>query len=746
MDAGAEIPQNLPEIAGRYGHQKGERIAPDFSLEEENLKISISVQGNEFGLPEFAIEQLQISAKLANHYKKILCGSSAVVQKDGGRELSSHLSELTVSFSRSAAEAAALQDADGFEITEQLLNEDATKLKELGSFDALVDYHNVKQKETGLNVNRIDSFLSEDKNYGKIREMVDTGMVIDTSEEFKPIHRTADFRNLQKKLLPVYRKAVAGMHAQHKVLLFRVEDIPADVYKNMHTANEYHWRPEPGKIAGRPLLDCSNCAPGEIPLNSEETKEMGIQRYQKVSLPTFRDILIAWDNYRIDRKMQWKDMWIFKADISGCFNQLHWSKSAVQLMGFMLQLGILMIMLTCGFGVGVTPMGWSLIGDAMNRKINTVSACVVFTFVDDYLGGGSKDDALSSQEITQQTIKGVVGPEGLSEKKNVFSQEAEILGIMVNCIEETIRPKDKALDKLFFVLFSVDINELQSLQYWQCISSLVNLYSPYMRGMRPFVAAINHMTKKSVKHKAKATPSACFAIAMWRAAIVICMLDPEALSVSIISYLRNPRMKRVHPVVSDASPWRLCAALYHPVTSVLLGWATLRLPYAKDLEGRSQGHREYLGYLFSVLVILQYIKLNSLDSESFQYQWINDNQGAIQWASKDKCSSLASQFTCMAVSQLHMFSKLYAEEPDYLPGIEMGEIDAMSRMRDGETLDSDRIRKVCPSLERSLELKMDTPLVQELFKLCDPSIQLDHESSHHAAFERVYTLVKKILV
>jgi hypothetical protein len=318
-------------------------------------------------------------------------------------------------------------------------------------------------------------------------------------------------------------------------------------------------------------------------------------------------------------------------------------------MGFMLQLGILMIMLTCGFGVGVTPMGWSLIGDAMNRKINTVSACVVFTFVDDYLGGGSKDDALSSQEITQQTIKGVVGPEGLSEKKNVFSQEAEILGIMVNCIEETIRPKDKALDKLFFVLFSVDINEVQSLQYWQCISSLVNLYSPYMRGMRPFVAAINHMTKKSVKHKAKATPSACFAIAMWRAAMVICMLDPEALSVSIISYLRNPRMKCVHPVVSDASSWRLCAALYHPVTFVLLGWATLRLPYAKDLEGRSQGHREYLGYLFSVLVILRYIKLNSLDSESFQYQWINDNQGAIQWASKDKCSSLASQFACMAV-------------------------------------------------------------------------------------------------
>ena len=64
---------------------------------------------------------------------------------------------------------------------------------------------------------------------------------------------------LQVRMLPVYKKAVAGMHAQNNVLLFRIEDIPTEIYETiMHTANEYHWRPEPGKIAGRPLLDCSN--------------------------------------------------------------------------------------------------------------------------------------------------------------------------------------------------------------------------------------------------------------------------------------------------------------------------------------------------------------------------------------------------------------------------------------------------------------------------------------------------------
>ena len=89
---------------------------------------------------------------------------------------------------------------------------------------------------------------------------MDTGVIIDTAADFIPIHRTAKFRNMQLRLLlPVYHKAVAGMHASNKVLLFRIADIPREIYTTMHTANEYHWRTEPDKIAGKPLLDCSNC-------------------------------------------------------------------------------------------------------------------------------------------------------------------------------------------------------------------------------------------------------------------------------------------------------------------------------------------------------------------------------------------------------------------------------------------------------------------------------------------------------
>ena len=143
---------------------------------------------------------------------------------------------------------------------------------------------------------------------------MENGAIIDMAPEFRAIHGTAPYRNIQLRMLPVYKKAVADMHAKNKVLIFDVEDIPLHVYAKMHTANEYHWRPKQGKVAGRPLLNRSNCAPGEIPLYSDATKELGIARYQKVKLPTFHEVMLAWDNYRIDANLSWADMWMFKAE------------------------------------------------------------------------------------------------------------------------------------------------------------------------------------------------------------------------------------------------------------------------------------------------------------------------------------------------------------------------------------------------------------------------------------------------
>ena len=76
--------------------------------------VKIWVNGEDYKLPEFTLQQLRESSMLAVKYMEILYGTTVFQNKSGG-EISSHLSELIVSFSRSAAEATALNDAVNYE-------------------------------------------------------------------------------------------------------------------------------------------------------------------------------------------------------------------------------------------------------------------------------------------------------------------------------------------------------------------------------------------------------------------------------------------------------------------------------------------------------------------------------------------------------------------------------------------------------------------------------------------------------
>jgi hypothetical protein len=187
----------------------------------------------------------------------------------------------------------------------------------------------------------------------------------------------------------------------------------------------------------------------------------------------------------------------------------------------------------------------------------------------------------------------------------------------------------------------------------------------------------------------------------------------------------------------------LCAALYSAVMGQVLVWATYRLPYEKDVVCKSQGHREYLGHLLSILLLVKYAKAHS--PNALHYYWINDNKGALAWAEKDRCKSIASQYACMAVSQLHLQSDIYMGAPIYRPGIDMGKIDAMSRMRDNETEASARIREFCPSLATQTEIHRTSPAIDELFRLCDPAKTLAHECDHHIAYMHLHELLARLL-
>ena len=232
----------------------------------------------------------------------------------------------------------------------------------------------------------------------------------------------------------------------------------------------------------------------------------------------------------------------------------------------------------------------------MNRRANRLAPSHTFTYVDDFFGAGTFTDTISTQATVHETIDKVLGPEGLSVKKNVHAQIAEILGILINFSSATMRPKDKAIEKLFFVLFSIDIDKPQTIQYWQCISSLVNLYSQVMHGMRPFVAPITCMTHQGGDARPRrANTNAQFAIEIWRAIFIVAYINPDKISVPIQAYLGMPPDALLCDVISDATPWRLCLALLHPITGgMILLWTTYRLPFERDIRAQFNANESTL--------------------------------------------------------------------------------------------------------------------------------------------------------
>ena len=682
---------------------------------------------------------------LAESYKAMLCPGPTLSVHPLRETMHDRFVRLKRVFSPATAEAEALAAANNFTLSDEVLNRDRDLLRSLGSLDALVEYFATKHKISGLNGSRVSEWLSNDPNFIKLLSIAVSGAEVDTDSRFSRHARKTPLRAMHRRLLPVYRKHAHKMWSQGKALLLRLSDLSPEQLGSLHIGNDCHWTPKPLCPLGRFLIDCSNAGPGGIPLNSPEAKQKGIDRYQKVSLPTLREILISWDIYRILRKLGWSDLRIFKEDVSGCFNQLNWSANAAKLLCAMIDDDVVYIMLTGGFGHCVTPMVWSLFGEAITRRVLELAQCPVHTFVDDSFGIGTLAHATEARLLIQTITRGVVGPNAISEEKSVLDFQAEILGFFIDLIKGTLRPKDKALDKIFFVMFNIDISVPQPLEMWQCVASIAEFYSPGLRGMKAFVAPFHHMSKVCAYKRdgfLLASASAAFAIEVWRAAAVLLAHDKDALSVSLDTFVLNHDSICDATITSDASPWRLAAAIHDPITRTVVAWSTLLLPFAKGDENRFHVQREYLGHLFSILLLIAHSAQSGVNpSKQLCYRWVNDNTGALRWAALHKSSSAMSQLACFAVTRLLLTSNVAIMDSAYLPGKDMGEIDAMSR-RESHV---GKLHEVCPSLLHHNFIHLESAPIIALFRLCDPAVHLPASNDHHKIFKQADLLVEEIL-
>jgi hypothetical protein len=156
---------------------------------------------------------------------------------------------------------------------------------------------------------------------------------------------------------------------------------------------------------------------------------------------------------------------------------------------------------------------------------------------------------------------------------------------------------------------------------------------------------------------------------------------------------------------------------------------------------RYQTHRDYLGHLLSLLLIIAHKARLSTSTETSTHLWVNDNTGAIAWANKHKCSSLASMFANIAVSQINLLTKVWAAEAVHIPGATMGEIDLMSRLE----AQSEQLTAF-PTLIPSTYLDLESPSIIALFGQCDPALSGKTSTEHHTTFSAVSVLIREIIL
>jgi hypothetical protein len=245
--------------------------------------------------------------------------------------------------------------------------------------------------------------------------------------------------------------------------------------------------------------------------------------------------------------------------------------------------------------------------------------------------------------------------------------------------------------------------------------------------MRSFVDPITNMTRKwAIRNsftKIQADSNARFAIEIWRVVAILLWIDKDFFSVPIESLAWGYTFHTLFKIKTDASPWKLAAAIFD-ANDQMLAYTTLLLPY-KDPDNLYQNIKEFSGGILGCILASTLLKPSSLT----RIQWIGDNTSALAWADGNKCSSRAAQYANIAFTWFQVYSNIQLQTTQHCAGVDMGVIDGLSR--DFPT----------PGLDTRLRINMDSnEAVQTLFQVIDPTTRRNLDD-HHEAFKNIHALL-----
>lgn len=641
-------------------------------------------------------------------------------------------------FVRGSAEEAARLDAEDFEYSDEFLTRDARDLDRLGSIEALVRERQDSVRASRFNEERFNNVFSSVTDAKVLKLLATEGASVPVASNFINNPVAEKPRNLQRKLGKCYSKHVFKLWQKNSALVLKTEDVSPEEHSKLNKS-PMHWCVKPMFPPGRMLGDLSNRAEG-MSINCPESKLLVEHLYGEMSYPTIEEIVSSWLVYVEANGYELHDMRLWKDDIRSAFNQFNFKPSETYKLAFEFAKGLIMIMMCGFFGWTGAPQVFANFSRGMLEVLRAAVLGCIFIFCDDFIGFSHHLHAATDQESAQSLIVSVFGDNAWAEEKCVPpSLQAEILGWWVDLRTATIRPSDKAIRKLTFTFFSVDVSATYwPLQLCQVLASLSNRYSAALMGMRPFVNPFYEMCAGPQKvQRRKVSPKARFAVEMWRVAIILLFSDKELMSVSLKVMVGHSVGFARFPFITDAS-WLGVGAVRldsdkDPSVSLMgvAPFTSYNFPFSVK-RSKHQNHREFLGLIVGILMLL---RLGIIPTSGAVLHWINDNTAALSWASKDMCKGQASQAAFMLYSAILVKFKLHVVSVEHTAGssVLMGPVDKLSR------------RCVPIIFDHNLHVDLNESVaVNSLMSLCDPTKDQD-SGSYHESFVRVHDLLDLFL-
>jgi hypothetical protein len=658
--------------------------------------------------------------------------------------ITEHLTRTRDKYNPDAIEQAAEADAAGFEWPAAAMHQDADEVRTEGSLRGAIEAKIEAHRSQRFNAERVDALFSADPEYDTLRDIAVHGARIEVPPDVILDREPPPFREKQLRMPLTVQKHACKLWQKGRGIVLRADDIPVEerpdiAYHSSHWTSKTDDDPQKA-AAGRWLLDCAT-------VNTDATRDAAIKRYGKVELPTLASILAGWLAYATKLNVPMAECEIAKDDVSSAYPQFDFSPASTMLMAVCIATGLIFMYLTGMFGWTGCPMVFACISRAMLRRIRIRSDSPTDLYVDDFIMFTIKGRGKAQQKMVEEVIDSTF-PGGVdTQKRRTPGPAQEILGWDVDLQTGLVNPNVKGREKLLLYFFTFNTSVSHSIQEWEQLASLAERYSHGICGMRGMVAPLHaavaechargtRSTGSSSSQWCQARPEQMACIEMWRVVATMMMLHPTCLAVPITWVARHepafpPGLRKgLHlKLVSDASPWKLCAVL-QDINNTTIAWTTLTLPFD---SAAFQNIREYLGLLLGLLLINAAAKQGIISvGTDPTIIWEGDNTSALSWAESGKVKSRGGQMANLAVIWSQLYGNFNVDSAVHLAGIHMGDVDGASR--DKELTD----------LSQQTFVPMEnSPGIRELFSLCNPLIHSEI-LEFHEAFQQLHTCLREV--